>query len=885
MARLAPPIIEGKLPAFCRLQEGDFYLEIPYSMNPTVGRFNIKGFSLVVKSTLGEMISGPHTSYKQDDFKVTFILPSEKFQEGIFYKFQLAYIDKNNTVGYYSTIGLAKCIKEPRVSISELTHGQLNMHQPEYIGIYEDTNGSILPEKVYSYCFNVYDANGNLYDTSGEIVHDNSKDVDENISYDKFILNKGLENNLSYSISYNVKTINGFTFENPTRYRIMIKESIDPQIEAVLEATTNYDNGYVNLRLVGKKDPETGLETVTTGAFLISRASDKDNFITWEEVYRFNLSAQKPSRLLWRDYTTEQGHTYKYALQQYNDFGLYSNRMETNEVCCDFEDAFLFDGKRQLKIKYNPKVSSFKTDVLETKVETIGSKHPFIFRNGNVNYKEFPISGLVSYFMDEESIFTQIPPEEDRTTNLISENIKNERNFKLSVLDWLNNGEVKLFRSPTEGNYIVRLMNVSMSPDDTLGRMLHTFSCTAYEIADYTYKEMNKYDLIHIERPETKYLHFKTIDLYKEKYDGVENLEEIDPHKQWPTAGNISAIVNKINKTLDKRIIGPIETVRFQDMMPGDAIYIEVDPLDPNGQTISGSGISEKFQKIVIGATGSYMIDTGMSIPSIYVPSGVFGNITYSYYTTVSNVFDMIQDVENIDIPLKQFIGEHSIIKEIEDIKTTLLKVHSIKAQKRNIQVLYTDNNNNLYIDPNLHIQAPVIRKPSGQGFEYEWLNIEDYFVVYKIMKLHSDKWIFDRYLDAFNNKEYLNINDYKPSFVINGNLVDLDITDTYEATDLEGLKSLETNLGVMLECCYQIRILTYNLEEENESTKEAKDSYNDQYSIWFNKKTEEPKLEDLSDEQIVSRYENARINSKINYDNFIKELTKAYKKEMEARE
>jgi len=58
---------------------------------------------------------------------------------------------------------------------------------------------------------------------------------------------------------------------------------------------------------------------------------------------------------------------------------------------------FLFDGTRQLKIQYNPKVSSFKNDILESKIDTIGSKYPFFFRNGHVHYKEFPISGLISY--------------------------------------------------------------------------------------------------------------------------------------------------------------------------------------------------------------------------------------------------------------------------------------------------------------------------------------------------------------------------------------------------------------------------------------------------------------------------------------------------------
>jgi hypothetical protein len=71
----------------------------------------------------------------------------------------------------------------------------------------------------------------------------------------------------------------------------------------------------------------------------------------------------------------------------------------------EFEDCFLYDGERQLKIKYNPKISSFKETLLEAKTNTLGGQYPFIFRNGKVSYKEFPISGLISYLMDEEHLF------------------------------------------------------------------------------------------------------------------------------------------------------------------------------------------------------------------------------------------------------------------------------------------------------------------------------------------------------------------------------------------------------------------------------------------------------------------------------------------------
>jgi hypothetical protein len=141
------------------------------------------------------------------------------------------------------------------------------------------------------------------------------------------------------------------------------------------------------------------------------------------------MLSQKPSDMgiLWTDYTVEHGSQYLYSIQAYNNKGLYSNRIlhvvanlngggiqsyfETDEfgepyyITGDFEDMFLTDSTRQLKIRFNPQVSSYKQNVLENKVETMGSKYPFIFRNGQVKYKEFPISGLLSYLMDEKELF------------------------------------------------------------------------------------------------------------------------------------------------------------------------------------------------------------------------------------------------------------------------------------------------------------------------------------------------------------------------------------------------------------------------------------------------------------------------------------------------
>ena len=50
--------------------------------------------------------------------------------------------------------------------------------------------------------------------------------------------------------------------------------------------------------------------------------------------------------------------------------------------------------------------------------QTLGSKYPFIKRNGNVNYREFSISGLISHLCDENELFCSIDELYDNQTDL-----------------------------------------------------------------------------------------------------------------------------------------------------------------------------------------------------------------------------------------------------------------------------------------------------------------------------------------------------------------------------------------------------------------------------------------------------------------------------------
>ena len=517
MAKLYPPFIESKLPAFAEV------LEIPFEMNRSVSTQDVVGMSAIIKTAqTGRQIGVAVTtapSYNANTGKYSAIfsnLSHLNLRAGQYYKVQLAYIGREidpatgtYTVGYYSSAGIVKKTTKPTLSIPSLDSNLFYSY--DYIGQYSQKGGDET-EKVYSYRFDLSDEAGNVLDTSGEKLHDSSTDQESYLSIDSWKSNASLKKEVPYYLSYTITTNNGLV--QTIQRQVVSADSVDIDIDISLESRLNYEDGTAQLYIMPKYDSPVSI----TGDFILTRSSSDNNFASWDEVYKLsylNVAVTKDAPMLvWEDFSVKQGEEYLYALQAYNSNNLYSNRLETKNTALkiDFEHCYIGDAKRQLKLQFNPKISSFKNTLLESKIETMGSKYPFIFRNGTVNYREFPISGLLSLLSDPNEKFMSFDAwkmQEGRRastpgfgesrklgTDLNGENIYNERQFKMEVLDWLNNGEPKIFRSPTEGNFIVRIMNVSLSPNDTLGRMLHNFSCQAYEIDDWNFNNLLKHNLI-----------------------------------------------------------------------------------------------------------------------------------------------------------------------------------------------------------------------------------------------------------------------------------------------------------------------------------------------------------------------------------------------------
>lgn len=683
MAKLYPPSIAGTLPSFYRNKNGTTNLVVPFSMNKTVSAIQIQDFSLRIKTTntdilYGILTNGKWNSAEVANLSVSFTVPEEvlrKFVIGQFYKVQLAYIDINGETGFYSTVGIIKYTAQPEVKISGFDQA-VNINKTEYIGVYQNPND--ISEKVYEFKFDLYDKKDNLLETSGWILHNTYEDTSLTESHDKYIIRYNFTKDTTYKIMYSVRTNNNLEVNSP-KYLVMNMSSIDPSIYAELKANLNYDNGCIDLTLKGIEDDD-GAQRTVTGKFLLSRASSTDNYLSWLPISKFYLTGELPSAFLFRDYTVEHGATYIYSIQQENDYELMSNRLLSQKTTAYFEDAFLFDGERQLRIRFNPKVSSFKTVVLESKKNTIGSKFPFIFRNGIVEYKEFPINGLVSYMMDENEFF--LSKEKDlyvygwkNTTDIDDDNIALERRFKLEVLNWLNNGKVKLFRSPQEGNYIVRLMNVSMSPIDSTSRMLHNFNCQASEIASFTPDNLALYGLIDTKDIPHYYMRWETV-ILQDLYESLSANESI----------------------YDKDLLKGYGTyhVKITDMLQGTTISFMYE-----GETTP--------REIMIGATGAYeivvdepiyqlrilnkshLLDDTTREPITYGKKKfISGSVTYSIMSSNQNQFDTIMNLTTEDIPAYQTFGpSENILAPFTNLKSQVSRIYYARFSKLEVREVY----------------------------------------------------------------------------------------------------------------------------------------------------------------------------------------------------
>ena len=534
---LYPPIINTWMPAFVRTTACRLYFSLS-SYNTIEDIKNVQviisnqnnNLSVLNSQTYPAGIKITNLSIDNEikgDNKYFITIEPEDLEDGIFeinqfYKVQIRFTgagaanltdskkiaswltDNQKFFSEWSTVCLIKGIQQPKLYIkgfegSDIEGSTEIVFTNEIIdfigGMYFDENADLEKEYLKYYKIQVYNnvINSLLFDTGNIYTNEyNPNEINYTLKYK-------LEDGINYRVVIWYTTNNEYT--NNVSYTFSIIQNGMSALNATIEASPDEANGRIQVSVVSK-DTAAFLSNLT-----IRRTSSETNFKIWEDIRTVTINEGKPLNYNFYDYTVKSGVWYKYCAQKRDSKGNRGTIISIREpVMIYLEDMFLLDKNLQLKIKYDPSISSFKQTLLESKTDTIGSKYPYIRRNGVVSYKTFPISGLITSFCDEEGLFLN-------KENIYSENKEYydkyendyditqykdfiyEREFRERVMDFLHDNTVKLFKSLTEGNVLIKLMDVSFTPNQTLGRMLYSFSATAYEVDECSIENYNKYGI------------------------------------------------------------------------------------------------------------------------------------------------------------------------------------------------------------------------------------------------------------------------------------------------------------------------------------------------------------------------------------------------------
>lgn len=176
---------------------------------------------------------------------------------------------------------------------------------------------------------------------------------------------------------------------------------------------------------------------------------------------------------------------YKYRITLHNSSGAIVQATNIFWHSAYGDDILLQDTSKSYLIKYNPEVTSFKRNITDVITPTLGGKYPYTYRNGHQNYRTFTIGGLIARYNTANDV----------TYYGTNEELVQERLYREELLDFLYNDKVKLFSSVQEGEMLIKLSGVSLTPMKQLGRMLYSFTATATEVADCTAENLKAYGI------------------------------------------------------------------------------------------------------------------------------------------------------------------------------------------------------------------------------------------------------------------------------------------------------------------------------------------------------------------------------------------------------
>ena len=494
MAVLFAPILRTTQPAFAASQNSlTVYYTLPQAASLTdITNIEVKVNTQdtntnVVNNTTGILsVSATTGSFSINKG----LLKAGHWAAGKLYKIQARLVNTSGQKSEWSNVMITKAITLPQVKIlnGETTTSDTNeissvhsetVTMPTFYG--EATFVAGESEYLDTYRFDLW-YEGKVVESSGNIQYNSSTNAAP-----QYRFRKQLPYYDEYSVTFSIVSNNNYeATSKPYVFEVISTTSGQITNLAVTVDSTSIaciENAMIQVRLTSTEE--------LNGNYVIVRSDEDTNYQIWDDVaYLTYVGKQVTNELVFTDYYIECGKRYKYAVQRKQTNNARSELLlpqDTSPHWVNFEYSYLCGQGTQIKLNFNGEVSSFKHTQLVGKMDTLGSTYPTIAYNGHAYYAEFPLSALVSAYMDEENLFME-KDFEVLSTNPTAETVQIERKFRHKVETFLNNKQYKLFKTPTEAdkNIIVALTGATLSPQQSLNRMIYSFSTNAYEVAENT---------------------------------------------------------------------------------------------------------------------------------------------------------------------------------------------------------------------------------------------------------------------------------------------------------------------------------------------------------------------------------------------------------------
>lgn len=358
-------------------------------------------------------------------YKIQLRLSTVTYDPSIYPKQEVWLQEFSNSFSEWSTICYTKAISPMRIQIPLFKYDSgdpINHYNPDTIYTITEmdffgTIESQIPEanEDFEYVKISLYQNDVLLEESGEIYK-----TEQSNTYFNYKFKQNFQNDTEYHLFLNYKTENEYVPNSLLEFKFLIENLASERINArITTIDKNYEGILTDLTSIEEEEDEGRIalkiyspsSELWSGNICIRRASQQDNFQTWDDIKILTVRSKDLNSLdLIYDYTIESGVWYKYGIQTIDKTGARGILVTLQEpIQRLFNYSYILgQDDKQLKLQFNNTINSFKYQIYDTKTDTIGSQYPFIARNAEVHYRTFPISALITFWMDENNTFLKM---------------------------------------------------------------------------------------------------------------------------------------------------------------------------------------------------------------------------------------------------------------------------------------------------------------------------------------------------------------------------------------------------------------------------------------------------------------------------------------------